>query len=208
MNATTKTLLRRLVACLFGGLVLALMVGPQEGTLTDFGVSFRHAVISPRVVVFLIIGLLIFAMITFWPLVVPYLTRPGMVPLGTGLLVVIGAQTIMNWYDPLASSSGSGKFSAVRGAADASANLSSVAVAFLDWLAWTLVAAAILTCGAAIVTRLRPFGYAAAVVGVTGAVLAYVTHTDVVNLGGGIDHSLGMYADIIGFATLACAGVI
>jgi len=54
-----------------------------------FGVSFRHAVISPRIVVFLLIGLVIFALITFWPLVVPYLARPGMAPLGALSLIPI-----------------------------------------------------------------------------------------------------------------------
>ena len=39
----------RLVACLFGGFVLALMVGQQHGTLTDFGVSFRQAVALHRI---------------------------------------------------------------------------------------------------------------------------------------------------------------
>src|SRR5207245_1804225 len=37
--------------------------------------------------------------------------------------------------------------------------------------------------------------------------LAYTAHKDVVDLGGGYDHSLGMYADIIGFLTLAGAGI-
>jgi len=184
-----------------------MMVGRQEGTLTDFGISFRQAVLSPRIVVFLLIGLVIFAMVTFWPRVVPYLTRPGISPLGVGLLVVLGGQTVMNWYDPLASSNGDGKFSAVRTAATASPNLSSVAVAFFSWLAWTLAVVALAGCAAAIVTRLRVFGYLTAVVGLAGAVLAYIAHTDVVNLGGGIDHSLGMYADIIGFVILAGAGV-
>jgi ABC-type branched-subunit amino acid transport system permease subunit len=198
---------QRLLACLFGGVVLAIMVGRQEGTLTDFGISFHDAVFKPRIFIFLAIGLLIFALITFWPLVVPYLTRPGIYPLAAGLIVVIVAQTIMNWYDPLASSSGSGKFSAVRTVANNSPALSSVTVAFFGWLAWTLAGVGLLSTGAAIVTRLRAFGYLSAVVGVAGAVLAYLSHRDVVKVGGGIDHSLGMYADIIGFIVLAAAGI-
>jgi hypothetical protein len=46
---------QRLVACLFGGVVLALMVGNQEGSQTDFGISFRKAVSFPRIIVFLLI---------------------------------------------------------------------------------------------------------------------------------------------------------
>ena len=92
MKALRGSALKRLLACLFGGFVLALMVGNQEGTLTDFGVAFRHAVVGPRILAFLGIGLAIFALLSFWPKVVPYLTRPGVVPLGAGFLIVVGAQ--------------------------------------------------------------------------------------------------------------------
>ena len=88
MSTTAKTLLRRLAACLFGGFVLALMVGKQEGGQHDFGISFRQAVAVPRIFLFLAIGVVIFALITFWPRVVPYLARPGVVPLGSGLLTL------------------------------------------------------------------------------------------------------------------------
>jgi ABC-type branched-subunit amino acid transport system permease subunit len=207
MNTATRATLRRLAACLLGGFVLALMVGRQEGSLNDFGISFHQAVVGPRIFVFLLIGLVIFVMVTFWPRVVPYLTRPGVAPLGAGLLAVLAAQTVMNWYDPLVSSTGNGKFSGVRTAANASPNLSSVSVAFFGWLAWTLVIAALVACAAAIVTRVRVFGYLTAAIGIVGAVLAYVAHSAVVDLDGGIDHSLGVYADIVGFLLLACAGI-
>ena len=207
MNTNSRDLVRRLVACLFGGVILAMMVGSQEGTLTDFGISFREAVLRPRIVIFLLIGVIIFTLITFWPLVVPYLTRPGIVPLAGGVITVLAGQTVMNWYDPLASSSGSGKFSAVASIAQKSPLLSSVTVAFFGWLAWTLLGIAFIGCAAAIVTRLRPVGYVAAAVALAGAVLAYMSHHDVVKVGGGIDHSLGMYADILGFGILVGAGI-
>lgn len=207
MSSTTKVLLRRLVACLFGGVVLATMVGNQEGTLTDFGISFRHAVLAPRIVIFLAIGVLLFGLITFWTYVRPYLRRPGVQGLGVGLVVVIAAQTVMNWYDPLANSSGSGKFSAVNTAVQATHGISSIASWFFSWLGWTLLGAGVVAGGAAIFTRNRWFGYLTAVVAVLGAVLAYVAHKDVVDAGGGIDHSLGMYADLIGFLIIAGAGI-
>jgi ABC-type branched-subunit amino acid transport system permease subunit len=157
--------------------------------------------------VFLIIGLVIFLLITFWPLVVPYLTRPGTYPVGAGLLIVVAAQTIMNWYDPLAGTVGSGKFGAVRTAVADTNGLLPVTDPFFSWLAWTLAVAALVLVGVAIILRLKLAGYAAAVVGVAGAVLAYTAHADVVNAGGGIDHSLGVYADMVGFLVLAAAGI-
>ncbi len=45
MNTPSRAALRRLAACLGGGVVLAMMVGNQEGTLTDFGISFHKAVL-------------------------------------------------------------------------------------------------------------------------------------------------------------------
>jgi ABC-type branched-subunit amino acid transport system permease subunit len=211
MSETQRILLKRLVACLFGGVVLAMMVGTQEGSQEDFGISFHKAVLNPRIFVFLAIGVVIFALITFWAVVKPYVRRPGVVPLGVGLLIVVIAQTIMNWYDPLANSSGNGKFNAVRRAVDETPNISSVTSAFFGGLAWALPAASLVACGAAIFFRRRTVGYVlgylTAALGVAGAVLAYLAHRDVVNVGRGIDHSLGGYADMIGFLVLASAGI-
>ena len=208
MRADGGAIVRRLLACLFGGVVLAMMVGSQEGTLTDFGISFREAVLRPRIVLFLLIGFAVFVLITFWPLVVPYLHRPGVLPLSLGLVTVIAAQTVMNWYDPLANTSGSGKFNAVRSAADASPALPSISTWFFDWLAWASIGVILVGCGATIVTRLRPVGYVVAVLALAAAVVAYIAHRDVVNLGQpGIDHSLGVYADVIGFLVMAGAAL-
>jgi ABC-type branched-subunit amino acid transport system permease subunit len=206
-NLLGPSSLKRLAACLFGGVVLALMVGKQHGTRDDFHVGITDALFKPRIGIFLVVGLVIFVLVTFWPLVVPYLTRPGTYPLGAGLLVVIGAQTIMNWYDPLASSGGNGKFGAVGSALGGTSGLLPITEPFFSWLAWTLAGLALVVCGYAIITRVRVAGYAAAVIGVAGAILAYVAHADVVNVGGGYDHSLGVYADIAGFLVLAGAGI-
>ena len=32
----------RAIACFFGAVVLALMVGPQQGSRDDYGLTFRH----------------------------------------------------------------------------------------------------------------------------------------------------------------------
>jgi ABC-type branched-subunit amino acid transport system permease subunit len=210
MNALAQPWVKRLVACLFGGVVLALMIGKQEGTISgDFGVAFRHAVAVPRIFLFLGIGLVIFLLITFWPLAVPYLHRPGVVPLASGLAAVVVAQTVMNWYDylPVLNNNNDAKFGAVRSAVSNATGLSWTTTAFFSWLAWTLAIGAVAMCSAALVTRIRPLGYVTAILGVAGAVLAYTAHKAVVDLGGGYDHSLGMYVDIIGFLVIACSGI-
>ena len=43
---------KRLIACLAGSLVLALMIGKQEGTQDDYGYAFRQAIFAPRVFIF------------------------------------------------------------------------------------------------------------------------------------------------------------
>jgi ABC-type branched-subunit amino acid transport system permease subunit len=208
MNVTVPLWVRRLVTCLFGGFVLALMVGKQEGTINgDFGVAFRQAVAVPRILIFLGVGVILFALITFWPLAVPYLHRPGIVPLTAGLVAVVIAQTVMNWYDPLVATAKSAKFSAVSSAVSASSAVSSTTSAFFSWFAWMAAIGGLVLCGAAVVTKLRPVGYLAGVVGVAAAVLAYTSHSDVVSVGGGFDHSLGMYVDVIGFLLIASAGI-
>jgi ABC-type branched-subunit amino acid transport system permease subunit len=202
------SLLKRLVACLFGGVILALMVGKQEGTINaDFGIATREALWDSRIFIFLAIGFVIFLLITFWPLTGPYLLRPGIRPLGIGLLVIVIAQTVMNWYDPIASGQKNGRFNTLRPIVDQTAALNGLTDSFFGWLAWTLVAAGLVGCGFAIVTRLRAAGYLTAVIGVVGAYLAYRSHSKVVDVGGGPDHALGPYADVIGFLILAGAGI-
>ncbi len=183
------------------------MVGNQEGTFNDFGIAFKEALWRPRVFIFLAIGVVIFLLITFWPLVRPYIRRPGVASAGAGILVIIAAQTIMNWYDPLASVT-SGKFGDLRSAVDKTTGLGQVTTWFFDWMAWTLAAAGLVACAIAIAARIRIAGYVAAVIGVLGAAAAYDAHTSVIDLTKQIDHSLGMFADMIGFLILGGAGLI
>src|SRR5438105_3288914 len=128
----------RLIACLFGGFVLALMVGKHHGTLTDFGVSFREAVALHRIWIFVLIGLLIFGAITFWPQVGPYLTRPGVVPLAAGTLAVLASLTVMNWWDPVQNirATDNARFAVTRSVVDSGSGLSPITAPFFDYLAW------------------------------------------------------------------------
>src|SRR5262249_35905269 len=157
------------------------------------------------------IGLVIFALITFWSLVKQYARRPGVQPMFAGTIVVIVALTVMNWYDPKADTQGSSKLSKMRTVVDQTASgvLKPVTNLFFDgWLSWGILGLSIVLCSAAIISRWRPLGYVAAACSVAGAVFAWIAHADVVSVGGGIDHSLGVYTAIGGFLILACAGVI
>ena len=46
----------RLLACLGGSVVLAMMVGTQQGSQQDYGLAFRESVLNVRIVWFLLLG--------------------------------------------------------------------------------------------------------------------------------------------------------
>ncbi|HZC72141.1 MAG TPA: branched-chain amino acid ABC transporter permease [Jatrophihabitans sp.] len=211
LSETARVLLKRLAACLFGGVVLAIMLNSYEGSQDDFGYVFHQAVLQPRIFVFLAIGVVIFALITFWSHVRQYARRPGVLPMFVGVIVVIVALAIMNWYDPRADVQGSSKFSKIRKLVDQTPSgvLKQTTTLFFDgWLSWGLLGLGLVVCSAAIISRWRPLGYLAALCGVAGAVFAWMADSDILRVGGGIDHSLGVYTAVCGFLILACAGVI
>ncbi|HJQ01355.1 MAG TPA: hypothetical protein VJ851_07135, partial [Jatrophihabitans sp.] len=157
---------------MIGSLVLALMWGPQEGSFGHFWFAIHTAILAPRVVLFLLIGVLVFLAMTFWPLVVPYLTRPGVWPLAAGALTVIAAQTLLHWADQV----GDGKFSTLATAAENSTGLAPLATAFFGWLSWTQFIVVVVLAAASIITGIRSLGYAAAALSVVAAVIAYLAH--------------------------------
>jgi len=192
--------LKRFIACLGGGFVLAIMVGPQEGSSTDYGYGFRQSVLNPRIFVFLLIGVLIFLAISFWPTLVPYLARPGFWPLLSGALAVVAAQGLMHWYDPI----GDKKFGTVAGAVAAS-GATALTKAFFAWLGWTQLLVITGLGITAIVVRLKWLAWADAALALVAAVIVYLSHADVVSVGGGIDHSLGYAAAMLGYVVIATA---
>ncbi|WP_375489765.1 branched-chain amino acid ABC transporter permease [uncultured Jatrophihabitans sp.] len=211
MNASANAMIKRLAACLAGGLVLALMIGPQEGTQNDLGLAFHQAIFNVRVIWFLLIGVALFLLVTFYPYVQPYFRRPGVAPMVAGVLAVLISQFVMNWLDGL-----SAKFGPLADKVSQTDGLSALTTAFFAWLAWTLLVLCVIAVAVAIGFRTvlhtlsLAAGIAAAVLGVVGAVLAYVAHADVVDFtinDSGPDHSFGVYADIIGFLVLAGAGI-
>jgi ABC-type branched-subunit amino acid transport system permease subunit len=189
---------------LLGSLVLALMWGPQEGSFGNFWFAIKEALFKPRIIVFLAIGVLAFLAMTFWPKVVPYLTRPGVGPLAVGGLTVIAAQTLMHWYDGI----GDAKFGTVANAVANTTGLSPIATAFFGWLAWVQLAIVLIAAGAAIATGIRPLAWTAAVLSIAAGAIAYIAHSSVVDLAGGIDHSLGVYVAVIGYLVIAASAVM
>jgi len=140
-------LLKRLLGCLAGGFVLALMIGNQEGTQEDYGLAFREAVFAPRIILFLGIGVLLFLAVTFWPLIKPYLVRSGVRPLAVGALTVIVSQTLLKWYDPL----GDGKFKTLADQASKTNGLSPLSQQFFtNPVPWILLIATVGCAGVAI----------------------------------------------------------
>ena len=196
MNNVKLWDLKRLLACLAAGFVLALMYGTQEGSQTDFGISFRQAIgianggFPVRLVVFLVVGLVIYALVTFSGVVSQYIRRPGVLPLGLGTVVVLASQALMNWYDR-----GDRE---VQGHQRRRGGLAPRRSHGFGWLAWALLALAITSplrhgAGPALL------GYGVAVIGLAAAVDGLPGPPMVIDLYGGVDHSLGHYADMVGF---------
>ena len=197
-------LVNRLLACLAGSLVLSLMWGPQEGSFDNFWFAINRGLFSPRVLVFLALGVVVFLAISFWPRVVPFLTRPGVWPLVAGTLTVIAAQTLMHWADQV----GDAKFTTVANAVANTNGISPLASVFFGGLAWAQLLVIVLLLGAAIVTGVRNFGWAAAALSVVAAVIAFVAHAAVVDKAGGADHSVGVYVCVVGYLVLMTAGLV
>ncbi|MEO6502761.1 MAG: branched-chain amino acid ABC transporter permease [Jatrophihabitantaceae bacterium] len=197
-------MLGRLLACLAGALVLSLMWGPQEGSFGNFWFAIKKGLFTPRVLVFLALGVLVFLAISFWPKVVPFLTRPGVWPLAAGALTVIASQTLMHWADQV----GDAKFGTVASAVADTNGISPLASSFFGGLAWAQLVVIVLLIGAAIATGLRKLGWAAAVLCVVAAVIAYLSHSAVIDAAGGADHSLGVYVCIAGYLVLMTAALV
>ncbi len=191
----------RLLSCLAGSVVLAIMVGPQEGTTADYGLTFRKQVLSPRIVIFLGIGVLLFLAMTYWPKIAPFMTRPGFWPLVSGGLAVVAAQALMHWYDQ----AGDGKFTATASAVANTGGISPLAGAFFAWLAWTQLIAILVGGVTVIVLGLRRVGFVVAAAAVAAGVICYLSHRAVVDFAGGVDHSLGYAAAMIGYLVIAAA---
>ena len=198
-----SVLIKRFLGCLAGGVVFALMWGPQEGNQSDYGYAFRQAVFKPRIFVFLALGVLTFLAITYWSHFKAYLTRPGAWPLAAGTVTVLAAMTLLHWDDTV----GNAKFSDVSSAAAATSHLAFTASAFFGWLAWTQLAVLVVLLGVAAVRRIPVLAWVAAVGCVIAAIDGIIAHREVAALAPGHDHSLGSASAALGYLVMASAAV-
>jgi len=152
--------LKLLLSCLAGGFVLALMVGNQEGTQRDFGYAFREAIFGPRIILFLGIGVLLYLAITFGPRFRPYLTRPGLRPLGAGALTVVVSFTLLKWTD--SPQINTGKFRPLADAASATDGVDSLARFFFgsatSVFPWLLLIVVTVIAAVGMIRRSAPSG--------------------------------------------------
>ncbi len=196
--------LSRAIACLAGALVLAMMVGTQAGSQNDFGLAFREHVVNARVIPFLVIGAVAWVAITYWPVIAPYVNRPGIRPLALGAVVLIASFFLMRWNDAVSD----GKFRTVADAVGNTNGLAPLAKAYFGYLWWISLLLLIVVLAVGIIVEIKVLGWVSAVLAVVFAVIAYISHGAVADFVGGIDHSFGLDAAIIGYLVFALAGGI
>ena len=201
---------RRLAACLAGGVVLALMIGNQEGTQQDFYFAIRKALFGPRILIFLAVGVLLYLAITFRPRIAAYATRPGLRPLGAGILTVIVAHTLLKWSDSL--QVGTGKFGELAKAARQTQGLDPLArlyfgsaVSFMAWLMLIVIGGLAFV---AVVTRRSVLGYVAGALGLLAGVWAIYTQHMIRSFLGTPDHSTGGAVAMLGWFVIAIAAFV
>lgn len=202
--------IQRLLSCLAGGFVLALMVGTQEGTQQDFGYAFREAVLGPRIFVFLGIGVLIYLAITYGPAFKPYLTRPGLRPLGAGALTVIVSFTLLKWTD--STQIDGGKFRTLADAAADTGSFDTLGRVFFGSLfpatPWLLLIIVTVVAATGMIRRSAPLSYVAAALAFLLGIWALYTSTAIADFLKFPSHSTGGAVAMLGFFTIAVAALV
>ncbi len=201
--------LKRLGGCLALGFVLALMIGKQEGTQTDYGYAFRQAVFSPRIFLFLGIGVLVYLLITFQPRIAPYLKRPGVTPLAVGAISVLAANALLRWTD--SGQVDGGKLTTLARAAADTGALDGLSRLFFGSLIpgtpYVLLVVTVLLAAAAIVLDSTPIAWGVAALATVIGFWGFFAHSSVSDLLGTPDHSLGALVALLGYLAIAAAAV-
>jgi ABC-type branched-subunit amino acid transport system permease subunit len=192
---------KRAIGCVGASIVLALMIGQQEGSQEDYGLAFRESVFRPRIFVFLGIGVLMFLLITYWSRVKPYFTYPGAVAMSSGVVAVIASYQLLKWDDAV----GDGKLSTVGPQVVDTPQLSIIARSFFGWLHWTELAVVVGIGAASVIRRSNALAWATSALALVAGVVAFVAHQEVISYTKAIDHSLGAFGALLGFLAIAVA---
>ncbi|GAA3669812.1 hypothetical protein GCM10022237_32020 [Nocardioides ginsengisoli] len=185
---------RRLLICLVGAVIVAVMWGPQQGSPDDYGHGFKQAVLDPRIFVFLGLGVLMFVLAPRTAQLKARLALPGSGLFGAAAAGVALARTLLHWYDPV----GDGKFAAASRAA--TSGLADVYFGWLYVVTWLLVVGVGLV---AILRRSRALASVGALAALAAAELTTVAHADLVSTSRGIDHSYGADATVVAYVGVA-----
>lgn len=202
--------LKRLGGCLVLGFVLALMIGKQEGTQSDYGYAFRQAVFGPRILIFLGIGVLLYLLLTFQPRVTPYLQRPGVRPLVVGALSVLVANALLRWTD--SGQVDGGKLGTLAKAAADTSSLDGLSRVFFGSVVpgtpYLLLVVVVLLAAAAIVLDRSVLAWTAAGFATLVGLWGFFAHASVSDLLNTPDHSTGALVGLLGYLTIAAAAVV
>jgi ABC-type branched-subunit amino acid transport system permease subunit len=202
--------LKRLGGCLALGFVLALMVGKQEGSQNDYGYAFRQAVFSPRIIVFLGIGVLIYLLMTFWPRVTPYLKRPGVRPLAAGAISVLAADTLLKWSD--SGQIEGGKLNTLASAASDTGALDFLTRAFFGSIVpgtpYLLLVVVVLLAGTAIALGNSTIAWVAGALAAVTGIWGFYAQSTVSSFLDSPDHSTGSLGALLGYLAIAAAAVV
>ena len=202
--------LKRLGGCLVLGFVLALMIGKQEGTQSDYGFAFREAVFGPRIVLFLGIGVLVYLLLTFWPRVTPYLKRPGVRPLAAGAVSVVVANALLRWSD--SGQIEGGKLGTLARAARDTGGLDVVTRAFFGSLIpgmfWILLVVVLVLAAASIVTDTSALAWGTAGLATLVGLWGFYAQSAVHDFLNNPDHATGALVALLGYLAIATSAVV
>ncbi|MCU1689282.1 MAG: branched-chain amino acid transporter permease [Jatrophihabitantaceae bacterium] len=190
---------KRLGACLGLGVALALMTG-ATGRQDDYLYAIKEDLFTFHLIENLLIGVVVWLLFTFWPVIRRYLTRPGALGLLAGAMTVIVAQTVLGWYEPE-----DAKFSGLATLVGDTNGIFALSSAFFGWLAWAQLIAVIVVGAAALVLRNRALFWVGAAMAVAAAIIASQAHKKVDELAGVVDHATGVTVAVWGYLTIAVA---
>lgn len=208
-NPTVK----RLFGCLALGLVLSLMIGKQQGSRDDYYVGIKKAlfgpsILGPRIILFLLVGVGVFFLITYWSRIKPYLGRPGIKPMAIGALGVVMGYVLLKWTDN-SRAAADGKLGTLSDAASSTEGLSPIAQTFFTMpVPWILFLVSLIATLIAVILRNRVLGYAAAAICVVAGLWGYLAHGYVQSFLGTPDHSLGSAFQLLAYLTIAGGALV